>query len=257
MTAVRDWLAHPSTKGLHPDDPRTTKLRQNLVASKPFLRRIYLEWYEMLVNSLPPGEGKILELGSGAGFFRQVCPDAITSEIFFCDGISLILDARKLPFRDGSLRAIVMTDVMHHIPNPEFFLREARRTLQPGGRVLMIEPWVTPWSRFIYRWFHAEPFLPSAPTWDFPSSGPLSGANGAIPWMMFERDIDRFRNLFPEFHAPRIQPFMPFRYLASGGVSMRSLMPGWSFAWWRRFEGLLKPLMRVLAMFAFIRLDRR
>jgi len=45
---------------------------------------------------------------------------------------------------------------------------------------------------------------------------------------------------------------MPFRYLLSGGVSGRSLMPGWSFTFWRKLENLLQPWMNHLAMFALI-----
>jgi SAM-dependent methyltransferase len=184
-------------------------------------------------------------------------PQAITSEIFVCEGINLVVDARKLPFKDASLRAIVMTDVMHHIPDAEHFFAEARRTVRPGGRIVMIEPWVSVWSKFVYTRFHPEPFLPEASTWSFPSSGPLSGANGAIPWIVFDRDIERFRRLFPELQVTRIERFMPFRYLLSGGVSLRTLMPGWSFNLWRALEGLLTPAMRFLAMFAFIQVDRR
>jgi len=50
---------------------------------------------------------------------------------------------------------------------------------------------------------------------------------------------------------------MPLRYLLSGGVSMRSLMPGWSFGPWKGFERLLSPWMRYLAMFAFIQVQRQ
>ena len=32
------------------------------------------------------------------------------------------------------------------------------------------------------------------------------------------------------------KPNMSFRYLVSCGVSMKSLMPGWSHKWWRAFE---------------------
>jgi hypothetical protein len=54
-----------------------------------------------------------------------------------------------------------------------------------------------------------------------------------------------------------IKPMMPFRYLASGGVSMRSLMPGWTFNLWRGIETALLPFMDSLAMFAYILLEKR
>jgi hypothetical protein len=162
-----------------------------------------------------------------------------------------------LPFRDGSLRAIVMTDVMHHISEPVPFLAEAERALVGGGRVLMIEPWVSAWSSFVYTRFHPEPFRPEASTWEFPSGGRLSGANGALPWIIFHRDLAAFRSRFPRLDLVRVDPFMPFRYLLSGGVSMRGLAPAWSFGLWKGIERLLAPWMRQLAMFAFIVIERR
>ena len=62
-------------------------------------------------------------------------PDAIQSEVFLCRNVNLVADARRLPFPDGGLKAIVMTDVFHHIPNAEEFLREAVRCLRPEGRI--------------------------------------------------------------------------------------------------------------------------
>ena len=50
---------------------------------------------------------------------------------------------------------------------------------------------------------------------------------------------------------------MPFRYLASGGVAMRSLSPGWSYGIWHGVERLLAPLDGQLAMFALIVVERR
>ena len=49
---------------------------------------------------------------------------------------------------------------------------------------------------------------------------------------------------------------MPFRYLLSGGVSLRSLTPGWSFDLWRHMENALSRWNNQLAMFAQIVLRR-
>src|SRR5262249_31802772 len=37
---------------------------------------------------------------------------------------------------------------------------QATRCVRSGGVVAMIEPWVTPWSRFVYTRLHHEPFQP-------------------------------------------------------------------------------------------------
>ena len=121
----------------------------------------------------------------------------------------------------------------------------------------MIEPWVTPWSRIVYKHFHHEPFDPEAVHWSFPSSGPLSGANGAIPWIVFGRDRAKFESHFPELAIGQVRQFMPFRYLVSGGVGMRSLIPGFLHGTWAGFEDLLKSQWPSLGMFAFVALSRR
>src|SRR5439155_19313772 len=130
---------------------------------------------------------------------------------------------------DGSLRAIVMTDVFHHLPRSRDFFREATRIVRPGGVMAMIEPWVTPWSKLVYTRLHHEPFRPDATEWEFPSTGPLSGANGALPWIVFHRDRGVFQRDFPQWQIERVDPIMPLRYLLSGGVSMRSLVPSMMF----------------------------
>lgn len=200
--------------------------------------------------------GLVLEVGSGGGFLKELLPECITSEVFPCAGVDMVLDGRKLPFADGSLRGIIMVDVFHHIPNVAEFLSEAERTLTPGGVVAMWEPWNTPWSRFIYQHLHHEPFEPDAENWEFPETGPLSGANGALPWMVFERDKGRLADSFHRLKPEQRKLDYPFSYLASGGVSMRSLMPGVSFKPFRAIEHVLKSLRSGLDMFAFITLRR-
>jgi len=249
---LRDLLAHPLTRGMDIDSPSTTALRRRIIREKPLLREIYAEWYACLAASLPAMPGAVLELGSGAGFLAEVVPGVITSEILFTTGVDLILDGLRLPFGDNSLRCIVMTDVLHHMPRVESFFREASRCLRPGGVVAMIEPWVTAWSRLVYTRLHHEPFDPEAAEWSFPPTGPLSGANGALPWLVFERDREKFRRAFPELEIVLIRPIMPFRYLLSGGVSLRGLTPARSAPAWRLVERLLAGANGKLAMFAHI-----
>lgn len=254
---LRRALAHPLTASLDLDDPTTTALRKQIIASKPFLRAIYDEWYTTLASEIPIGEGRLLEIGSGAGYCSRFIPGLITSEIFVCHDVRVVLDAQQMPFANGSLRAIVMTNVLHHMPQVERFLDEACRCLRSGGKILMIEPWMTPWSKFVYTRFHHEPFNPEAQNWSFAPIGPLSGANGAIPWILFVRDREKFESRFPELSIQQICPSLPFRYLVSGGVGMRSLMPGFTHGIWADLERLLQSQVSSLGMFAFIALRRR
>lgn len=246
------WLAHPLTRNLSVDSPETTARRRHIVREKAFLAAIYREWYGCLVSSLPEGN-RVLEIGSGAGFLKDVLATAITSEIFHVRGIDLVADACRLPFAAGSLDAIVMTDVFHHIPDAAGFLNEAARCIRPGGRVIMVEPWKTPWSEWVYRNLHPEPFEPDG-EWTIPKSGPLSGANGALPWIVFCRDLERLESEFPVWRLQRITPLMPVSYLLSGGVSMRIAVPGCLYGVCRALETFLAPARS--GMFAHIVLER-
>jgi len=254
---LRRVLAHPLTAGIDLDDPAVTELRKQVISTKPLLKAIYDQWYAMLAAGLPAGSGPVLELGSGAGYCDRYIPGLITSELLYCPSVQLGLDAQHMPFANGSLRAIVFTGVLHHIPNVRFFFSEAERCIHRDGKILMVEPWVTAWSRFAYKHLHHEPFSPEATNWSFPSSGPLSGANIAIPWIVFERDRRVFEAEFPQLEIEQIRPFMPFRYIVSGGLGMRNLVPAFTNAIWLRLERILDPWMSHLGMYAFISLSRR
>jgi SAM-dependent methyltransferase len=239
------------------DDPKTTELRKRIIASKPFLRAIYDEWYTKLAAEVPAEPGAVLELGAGAGYCERFIPDVIKSELIQCSGIQLVADALRLPFADASLRAIVFVNVLHHLPNVRQFFSDAVRCLRPGGKIAMIEPWVTPWSKLVNTRLHHEPFLPSAAEWSFVSEGPLSGANGALAWIVFQRDRTVFEKAFPQFTVNKVEPFLPIRYLLSGGVGMRSFMPGFTNKVWAGLENSCSGLRHAMAMFALIVVSRK
>ncbi|HUQ46743.1 MAG TPA: methyltransferase domain-containing protein, partial [Gemmatimonadaceae bacterium] len=45
----------------------------------------------------------------------------------------------SLPIEDGSLDAALLFLVLHYVPEPEVAITEARRTLKPGGRLLIVD----------------------------------------------------------------------------------------------------------------------
>jgi SAM-dependent methyltransferase len=249
-------LAHPRTHDLDIDDPRTTHLRKQIIEEKPFLRKIYQDWYEELRKALPKSDGLTLELGSGAGFLVNFIPGLITSEMFFCPYVKIVLNGISLPFATGALRAIVITNVLHHISDPYGFFSEAARCVRKDGVVAMIEPWVSCWSKWVYGYLHHEPFHPYSTDFGFAKGGPLSGGNSALPWILFQRDRARFELDFPQWKIKMIRPIMPFRYLISGGVYSRNLMPGCMSSFWKTVEKSLQTWIHKWAMFALITLQR-
>jgi SAM-dependent methyltransferase len=251
---LTQWFAHPLTRGMDIDHPQTTAFRKQIISSKPFLKKLYEEWYCTIAAEFPP-DARVLELGSGAGFLKEFMPSIITSELFPTPGVDLVIDAQAIDMPEGSIDGIVMTGVLHHIADCNRFFQEASRVIRNGGKIVMIEPWNTGWSRWVYMHLHHEPFEPDAQEWRIQTPGPLSGANGALPWIILQRDRTLFEARFPQWRVVRIVPIMPVAYLLSGGVSLQSLFPGWMYQSVRFFEKNFKE--ELWAMFALFTLERQ
>jgi SAM-dependent methyltransferase len=166
-----------------------------------------------------------------------------------------VFSALDMPFEETSVDAFFMFDVLHHVIDPEAFFKEALRCLKPSGKIVMIEPANTLWARFIYRNFHHELFDPQA-QWHLEEVGPLSHGNGAMPWIIFSRDRRIFEKEFPELRIIRIRNHTPLRYLISGGLSLRQLLPSFTYPFIKAIEYILSPINNFLGMFQTIELEK-
>lgn len=213
------------------DNPeRFADLRLTL-QQKYALRRLYVEMYEKYLDCITRSSvgGNIIEIGSGAGFVKDIIPTIVTSDVLPYSGVDKVLDATRMDFPDNSLSCICMFGVLHHIPNTPAFFREAERCLMPGGRILMIEPYLGWLGNIIYRYLHHEPCDINAEKWEFDSQGPVSDANIALPYIIFERDVKKFQQAFPQLSLIRYAPHTPLRYWLAGGLKRWSLLPAWAF----------------------------
>lgn len=240
------------------DDPsRMGELRATILR-KPALRYFYQGTYQKFVSCLGrcPEQGQVLEIGTGAGFAKSLIPSLVTSDIIPYQGIDVVLDARRLPFSDESLRMICMMNVFHHIADVELFLREAERCLVPGGRIFITDQNVGLISLPILKYFHHEGFDAACETWRFDSSGPLSGANGALAWLVFRRDRARFDELFPRLTVERVVTHTPLLYWLSGGLKRWSLAPAPLLPLLAGLDGLLNRLDGRMGSFLDIELSK-
>jgi SAM-dependent methyltransferase len=255
--AIFDWLKIPELKNVDcTDDCVLTLLHEKILARKPFLKKLYVDFYSELKAAIPQADERvIIELGSGGGFIKEVIKNVLTSDVLNLPNVDKVFSATDMPCEDSSVDAFCMFDVLHHISEPRRFFSEADRCLRPGGRIIMIEPANTLWARFVHKNFHHERFDPKG-GWEFKKTGPLSGANGALPWIIFVRDRLTFEREYPRLKIVRLHNHTPLRYMLSGGFTTRQLAPGFLYPAALAIEYLLSPANNWLGMFMTVILEK-
>lgn len=215
--------------------------------NKRAIRLLYAEWFARIASHLP-GCGPIVELGCGAGAFREFLSSVICTDLVPSPWVHHVADAMSLPYRDNSLGAIVAIDTLHHIPEPVGVVREALRTLRPGGRMVLLEPMITPWSQLVWRLFHHEPvdlkYDPFAPE---PTRLHRYFANTALPYLLIVRGGSRLAQVVPGLSIRTLE-FSDFAvYPLTGGFSRFCLIPAFAVKPLHRLEStLLRPIARRL-----------
>lgn len=224
---------------------------KGIIHTKLFLRNVYIDFYKILKSYKVPKNGLLIEVGSGGGFLKKIIPKVITTDVIKVDGVDRKLNLENIKLKSNSVSAFYMLNVFHHIKNPKKALSEMERCLIEGGKIIMIEPWPTVFSKFIYKNFHHETFDTDS-NWKVKGTGRMSDANGAIPWIVFKRDSQKFRQLCPNLQIEKITLHTPFKYLLSGGLSHSQYLPTFLYPLLSLFENTLKPFNNLVAMFATV-----
>lgn len=106
---------------------------------------------------LPHVRGRLLDIGCGANeLVRRHAPGGVGVDVHQWGRVDLVVaDSSRLPFDDETFDTVTILAALNHIPNREAVLREARRLLRPGGRLIttMIPPRLsTIWHRLRRPW---------------------------------------------------------------------------------------------------------
>jgi len=203
-------------------------LRQAWRSNGP-LRVLYGRWYVRMREALPAHDlGPWIEIGSGPGFAREFIPGLELSDIVKAPWHDRCVSADNLPFADGSVGALVLFDVLHHLWAPAKFFQEAVRVLRPGGRIVLCEPYISPVSSVVYRLFHEEPVdMRTQPLAEHGASDkdPFE-SNQAIPTLLHRTHGRReFERRFPMLKIVRFERLAGLSYPATGGFSRPPLLP--------------------------------
>lgn len=230
---------------------------------KPHLRQSYGRYHDLLLAACPR-DALVLELGCGLGHLGEKARERgfrrwISTDLTPSPSARLRCDALALPFSTGTLDRIVFIDLIHHLAQPRRFFSEAARVLRPGARIVCVEPWITPLSYPIYRWFHQEGCDLSRDV-----NAPFGrGTKAAYDGDAGLTTLVCRKVAHPEWgklglSPPRIRPFNDFAYLTTRGFGAGPDAPGAVFAATRAvLDGLLSPLSPILGLRALIEWTRR
>ncbi len=230
--------------------------------AKPVLADVYAVWFEELVRLAAPAQ-RVLEVGAGPGLLGQWArgrrPDLrwIASDLLPAPWNDLVTDATALPLRAASLDLVIGVDVLHHLARPRRFFTEAARVLAAGGRIALLEPWVTPLSYPVYRFAHQEGCTLGIDPWEpFAAAGQDAfDGDGAVPWRIVRSTGEPdWRGL--GLASPRVRAFNGFAYLLTLGFRSASLLPRPAAGAFMRLDDLLTPLAGLLGMRALLVWER-
>jgi SAM-dependent methyltransferase len=112
------------------------------------VRRPILELVREVARELS-SDAVVLDVGAGDAPYRELFEHTNyrtlewhASEHEGAEGADILASADAVPVDDDSCDAVLLTEVLEHIPEPLAVLRELRRILRPGGRLVLTVPFV-------------------------------------------------------------------------------------------------------------------
>ena len=205
----------------------------------------------MLEQQVLPGP--TLEVGAGSGFLKEFWTrDLICSDVIQTPWVDLQLDALKMDsIQDASFQNIVGIDTLHHFDRPETFLAESARILKPGGRLVMIEPWLTPLSRPLYKIMHHEDIYTKAYVRPGQENNPWYGNLALLQVLLKNEPL--WKTKIPHLELGSLQPMSFLDFQTAGGFRNWSLFHGRNTVdFCLRIDQYLKPLMPLLGFRALV-----
>lgn len=196
--------------------------RRRIWERKYAIRACYKGWYDRLRPYIVPGRS--FEVGAGSADMPSLWPGLLTSDVVATPFIDLVADAMRLPLADASFSNLLVIDLIHHLADPHRFFTEAERVLRPGGRLLAIEPYITPVSWLGYRLLHHEDIWFGGYQKSRDKSDPWEG-NLAVPNLIFSRERAYWQEIHPNLRIIRLQQFGLLDFQLAGGFKSWTLLP--------------------------------
>jgi SAM-dependent methyltransferase len=104
------------------------------------------------LKRLPDGA---IALDAGAGLRKRPAPNVINVEIYDYPSTDVLAIGQSLPFKDNSFAGILSLAVLEHVDDPFQCARELVRVLKPGGRLLLMIPFLQAEHGYPSHYFNA------------------------------------------------------------------------------------------------------
>jgi len=253
MNRLINLLREPLLDGMDVDGESRLELHRKILEKKRMLREVFTEFHHLfkkLDRQFFSGMGIEVELGSGVSPMRDSYPNVLATDTVDAPHFDMVLNAEAMDFTNNSVRAIYGQNCFHHFPHPDEFLSELDRVLIPGGGAILLEPYYGPIASFLYkRLFRSEGFDKTYPSWETPVVGPMNGANQALSYIVFIRDRAKFELKHPSLKIVHQQLAGNYlKYLHSGGLNFRQLLPDSLTGFVGLLEKLISPFNRWFAL---------
>jgi SAM-dependent methyltransferase len=120
----------------------------------------YYRWLYSKIDINLSISGKVLEIGAGNGMSHDfIQRDDIVRTEFMEDVPQYVvggIDGANLPFANNFFESAFAVDVVHHIPDSLNAINELLRVTKSGGKIILVEPYVSVFSYPVYKIFHNE-----------------------------------------------------------------------------------------------------
>jgi SAM-dependent methyltransferase len=216
-----------------------------------YISSIYIEIYKKFSNLIATKKiinPKVLELGGGNfSFGRMYWQDLIVTDAEqngYSEFVQPGVKAESLPYADNSFNFVIAKDALHHFKEPWVALQEIYRVLKPGGAFVVSEPYWSLLGRFIYKYFHPEPWEVKVISISRDSND-LWDSNQALLLLLTKNFSKDLKDKMPNFDLKIFEPTYGASYLLSGGVHTRNKISG-KFLWQiHKIERKIKLLMKI------------
>lgn len=253
MRRLLDLLRDPLLDDMDVDGESRLALHRRILQKKRMLREVFIDFHHLfrkLDLQFLSGSGIKVELGAGISPMRNSYPEVLATDVVYAPQLDRLIDAEAMDLPDRSVRTIYGQNCFHHFAHPDRFLHELDRVLVPGGGAILLEPYYGPFATFVFqRLFRSETFDKTALSWETPAAGPMNGANQALSYIVFIRDRAQFERTHPSLTIAHQQVAGNYlRYLLSGGLNFRQLLPNSFTGFVGLLEKLISPLNRWIAL---------